>query len=124
MGKIGALVTALLCGLLASCGQSVSRSDRIDLVLWKNQAGLDEEAETKVLIDRFNAGQHTWRVTAQSLPQGGYDQSIVAASLAGRMPCILAVDSPMVASYAWAGHLRPLDDRVSPSLLVTSQYVV
>lgn len=114
---MGSLLWLLLCGLLASCGQTTQRSDRIDLVLWKNQAGLDEEAETKVLIDRFNAGQHTWRVVAQSLPQGGYDQSIVAASLAGRMPCILAVDSPMVASYAWAGHLRPLDGAIAPAML-------
>jgi len=103
--------------LLGSCGPAPPRGDRIDLVLWKNQVGLDEAAITNVLIDRFNAGQHRWRVIAQSLPQGGYDQSIVAASLAGRMPCIVAVDSPMVARYAWAGHLRPLDGQVSAALL-------
>lgn len=70
-----------------------------------------------VLIDRFNASQSKWRVVAQSLPQGGYNQSIVAASLAGRMPCLIAVDSPMVASFAWAGHLRPLDGYVSGGAL-------
>lgn len=111
------LAIAVLGVLLGSCSQAGAPADRIELVLWKNQAGLEEEAATKAMIDRFNAGQHTWRVVAQSLPQGGYDQSIVAASLAGRMPCILAVDSPMVASYAWSGHLRPLDDAIAPTVL-------
>jgi len=119
-------VALLLCsGLLAACHAAFVPNDRADLILWKNQAGLDEEAETTSLINRFNASQAKWRVVAQSLPQGGYDQSVVAASLAGRMPCVLAVDSPMVASYAWAGHLRPLDGyvpartlaRVSPATI-------
>jgi len=61
--------------LLGSCGPPPPRGDRIDLVLWKNQVGLDEAAITNVLIDRFNAGQHRWRVIAQSLPQGGYGRA-------------------------------------------------
>jgi multiple sugar transport system substrate-binding protein len=121
MARPGALAVlplyGLLCGLLWSCSPAVSRHHRAELVLWKNLTGLDEEAVTRLLIDRFNASQGKWHVTAQSLPQGGYDQSIVAASMAGRMPCILAVDSPMVASYAWAGHLRPLDGELPAGLL-------
>ena len=115
---VGRLFAALaaFC-FLASCGKPAPASKTIDLVLWKNQAGLDEEAASQALVDRFNASQTKWHVVAQSLPQGGYNQSIVAASLAGRMPCIMAVDSPMVASYAWAGHLRPLEAYVSSAAL-------
>lgn len=87
--------------------------------MWKNQAGLEEEAETAALINRFNLSQRKWLVRAQSLPQGGYDQSVVAASLARRLPCIMAVDSPMVASYAWAGHLRPINGFVPARTLAT-----
>lgn len=101
-----------LCGLLVSCRPRPVSDERTELVLWKNQAGLEEEAETAALIGQFNQSQGKWRVRAQSLAQGGYDQSVVAASLAGRLPCIMAVDSPMVASYAWAGFLRPLDGSV------------
>ncbi|WHU04293.1 extracellular solute-binding protein [Sphingomonas sp. NIBR02145] len=106
-----------LCTVLWSCGPARKAERRTDLVLWKNQAGLDEEEATREMVARFNASQSKWRVVAQSLPQGGYDQSIVAASLADRMPCIVAVDSPMVASYAWAGHVRPLDGYVAPANL-------
>lgn len=116
-GILQRLATFALCGLLCGCGPAPRQDGRIDLILWKNLAGLDEEAATSALIDRFNAVQTRWRVVAQSLPQGGYDQSIVAASLAGRMPCVVAVDNPMVASYAWAGHLRPLDGEVPAPLI-------
>jgi multiple sugar transport system substrate-binding protein len=110
----------MLCGvLLGSCAPRATTGSATPLILWKNQAGLDEEAATTALIDRFNASQNKWHVVAQSLPQGGYDQSIVAASLAGRMPCIMAVDSPMVANYAWAGHLRPLDGFVPTGTIAT-----
>jgi multiple sugar transport system substrate-binding protein len=107
----------LLGALLAGCGPRAAGDGRIDLVLWKNQAGLAEDAQTAAQIDQFNAAQGRWRIVAQTLPQKGYDQSVAAAALAGQMPCILAVDSPMVASYAWAGHLRPLDGYVDPARL-------
>jgi len=85
--------------------------------LWKNLAGLDEEAATKAAIDRFNASQTKWHVRAQSLPQGAYSQSVVSASLSGRMPCIMTVDNPQVARFAWAGHLQPLAGHVPEALL-------
>ncbi|MDE1918808.1 MAG: extracellular solute-binding protein [Sphingomonadales bacterium] len=107
----------LLYTALAACDPGTKPGDRIELVLWKNQAGREEDAQTTAQIDQFNAKQSRWRIVPQFLPQGGYDQSIVAASLAGRMPCILAVDSPMVASYAWAGHIRPLDGYVATGTL-------
>lgn len=102
---------------MMSCSPVGSSDPRTELVLWRNQAGLQEEAATTALVARFNATQSRWHVVAQSLPQGGYGQSIVAASLAGRMPCIMTVDSPTVASYAWAGHLRPLDGYVPASTI-------
>lgn len=108
-----------LAVLPAACGGGALPDGRTDVVLWKNQAGLPEEAEIARQIRQFNASQSRWHVMAQSLPQAGYDQSIVAASLAGRMPCILAVDSPMVASYAWAGHVRPLEGYVPRGLIAT-----
>lgn len=103
------LGSTVIAAILSSCSATAPQDARTELILWRNQVGLQEEAATAALVARFNAAQSKWRVVAQSLPQGGYSQSIVAASLAGRMPCIMTVDSPTVASYAWAGHLRPLD---------------
>ncbi len=107
------LAGSLLIGtILTSCSAKAPQDARTELVLWRNQVGLREEAATTALVARFNAAQTKWHVVTQSLPQGGYSQSIVAASLAGRLPCIMTVDSPTVASYAWAGHLRPLEAHV------------
>ena len=106
-------LAASLCG----CLPARAPNGRTELTLWKHQVGDAEEAGNKALIDRFNASQNRWHVTAQSLPQGGYAQSIVAASLAGQLPCIMTVDQPMVASFVWADHLRPIDDLVPKSML-------
>ena len=117
MSRLSRLVSMALALVVAGCAPAGKLDQRTSVTLWKNQAGLIEEAEVTALIGQFNASQSKWRIAAQSLPQGGYDQSLVAASLAGQMPCILAVDSPMVASYAWAGHIRPLDGLVSEQTL-------
>lgn len=102
--------------LLAACTEPHKSGGPIELVLWKNQAGLDEEAATNAAIARFNASQNRWHVSAQSLPQGAYTQQIVAASLAGRMPCIIAVDNPQLARFVWAGHVQPLSGHVPADL--------
>lgn len=110
-------VIAAVAGLLASCGNPRAATGRVEVTLWKQQAGVDEEAATKAAIARFNASQSHWVIKAQSIPQGGYTESIVAASLAGQLPCLLAVDQPMVARFAWAGFIRPIDGLVPAGTL-------
>jgi multiple sugar transport system substrate-binding protein len=112
------LVIAFALGtMLAGCGQQHVPRGRIELTLWKHQAGDVEEAANRAAIARFNASQSRWYITAQSIPQSGYTQSIVAASLAGQMPCLMTVDQPKVASFVWAGLLQPIDRLVPKALL-------
>lgn len=114
--KRASIARVLLLALaLTACGRGEAPSGRVEITLWKHQAGDTEEAAGAEAIARFNASQTRWHITAQSLPQGGYTQSIVAASLAGQLPCVMTVDQPMVASFVWAGHLRPLDEFLPPS---------
>lgn len=109
------LLSGALASVIVSCGALKEEHHRTEITLWKHQTGADEEAANFAAINRFNASQNKWHIAAQSLPQGAYGQSIVAASLAGQMPCILTVDSPKVASFVWAGHLRPIDDLMPAS---------
>ncbi|QQV77637.1 extracellular solute-binding protein [Sphingomonas aliaeris] len=102
---------------LGGCARPSATSGPTELALWKHQAGETEEAANTEAIARFNASQSRWHITAQSLPQGAYSQSVVAASMAGRMPCVLTVDQPMVASFVWGGHIRPIDDLVPAETL-------
>lgn len=109
---VGLAVIALTSG----CDRPADTSGPVELTLWKQLTKLEEPAY-QAAFARFNAAQNRWHVTAQSIPQGNYTQSIVAASLAGRLPCIVMVDHPKVASFVWAGHLRPIDDLVPAATL-------
>ena len=45
----------------------------------------------------------------QDFPQDSYNESIVAAALAGDLPDIIDMDGPVMPNWAWAGYLSPLD---------------
>lgn len=100
--------------LLAACGQKAP-DRKVVLHLWQHQTGPEEAAANQQMIARFNASQGGVVVDAQTIPQGSYPQSILAAAMASRLPCVLTVDSPMVPAFVWAGHIRPLDDLINRS---------
>jgi multiple sugar transport system substrate-binding protein len=59
-----------------------------------------------------------------------YEERVKAAAAAGTLPCLLEVDSPFVAEFAWAGDLqaldrfipRPLLDDLLPSIRTQGSY--
>lgn len=110
------MVASLLALAVSACAPETG-NDRTVLTLWKHQAGEVEEAAGRDAIARFNASQDRVHIRAQSIPQGAYSQSITAASLSGRLPCLMTVDHPMVSSFVWAGHLRPIDDLLPAAAL-------
>lgn len=83
------------------------------LTMWYHGAGGAgaNENEEKILdqvIADFNASQTDWKVELQSFPQSAYNDSVVAAALAGNLPDILDVDGPIMPNWAWAGYMQPL----------------
>jgi multiple sugar transport system substrate-binding protein len=44
----------------------------------------------------------------ESFPQLSYNDSVVAAALAGNLPCVLDVDGPNMPNWAWSGYMQPL----------------
>ncbi|HNB53366.1 MAG TPA: extracellular solute-binding protein, partial [Anaerolineales bacterium] len=82
----------------------------ISLTMWYHGAG--NEVERKIIlqiIDEFNASQSDYKVEIQDFPQESYNESIVAAALAGDLPDIIDVDGPVMPNWAWAGYMQPLD---------------
>jgi multiple sugar transport system substrate-binding protein len=78
--------------------------------LWYHGAG--NETERAILIsaiDGFNASQSDWVVELAQFPQESYNESIVAAALAGDLPDIIDVDGPVMPNWAWSGYLQPLN---------------
>ncbi len=86
------------------------------LGLWYHGAGNDEErAVILQIIEDFNASQSDWVVEIEDFPQASYNESIVAAALAGNLPDIIDMDGPVMPNWAWAGYLQPLD--LEPGML-------
>lgn len=80
-----------------------------ELSLWYHGAG--NEAEAAVLngaIEDFNTSQGDWKVVVESFPQIAYNDSVVAAALAGNLPDIIDVDGPVMPNWAWSGYMQPL----------------
>ncbi len=71
------------------------------------------------IVNDYNASQTKYKVDVQAFPQDSYNQSVVAAAAAKKLPCILDIDGPNVPNWAWAGYLAPLegmDDTLSKFL--------
>lgn len=110
----------LIAALLSSTGFASMAAAQTEVSMWYHGAGNRGEAETldRIVTD-FNASQGDWNVVVESFPQDSYNDSVVAAALAGDLPCIIDVDGPVMPNWAWSGYLQPLpfgEDRVSEFL--------
>lgn len=80
------------------------------LSMWYHGGGNSVERDIVIqIIDEFNASQDEWVVEFQDFPQESYNESIVAAALAGELPDIIDVDGPVMPNWAWAGYMAPLN---------------
>lgn len=102
--------TATLIGAFAATVSwgSVAAA-QTELSMWYHGAGGEVEgAIIRQIVDEFNASQGDYSVTLESFPQESYNDSIVAAALAGNLPDIIDVDGPVMPNWAWANYMQPL----------------
>jgi multiple sugar transport system substrate-binding protein len=114
--SVGVIVAgALLSTALAACSSSegsgaTTENGVTTLELWTHNGGnVDELAINQQVVDDFNASQSDYKVKLEAFPQDAYNQAIVAAAAAKKLPCVLDVDGPNMPNWAWAGYLEPLD---------------
>jgi len=106
MKNIKLLGSALLLSTMLS-GTALAQTE---LSFWYHGAGNPTEREILIgIIDDFNASQSDWSVALEEFPQESYNESIVAAALAGSLPDIIDVDGPVMPNWAWAGYMAPLE---------------
>ncbi|WP_051744678.1 ABC transporter substrate-binding protein [Streptomyces yerevanensis] len=105
-----AAATALVAGCATGSGGSSSGASGNTLTLWTHNAGNSAELDVvKRIIKDFNGSQSKYEVKLQAFPQSDYNNSVVAAASARKLPCLLDVDGPNVPNWAWGGYLDPID---------------
>ncbi|MER6375972.1 sugar ABC transporter substrate-binding protein [Streptomyces mirabilis] len=105
-----AAATALVAGCATGSGGSSSGASGNTLTLWTHNAGNSAELDVvKKIIKEFNGSQSKYKVKLQAFPQSDYNNSVVAAASARKLPCLLDVDGPNVPNWAWGGYLSPID---------------
>jgi multiple sugar transport system substrate-binding protein len=107
------LAAGLAAGVLAgaaACGSDSGGGTDGSLTLWTHNAGNPEElAVVEQIAADWNAAHPNKKITVQSFPQAAYNDAVVAAATAKKLPCILDTDAPTVPNWAYAGYLEPLD---------------
>lgn len=99
----------LLAGAALGALLGTTALAQTELTMWYHGAGNEVESQIiNQIIADFNASQSDWVVSIESFPQGAYNDSVVAAALAGNLPDILDVDGPVMPNWAWAGYMQPL----------------
>jgi multiple sugar transport system substrate-binding protein len=99
------------------------------LSVWFN-AGLGQALTAMRLnIQDFQA-EDRYTVDLTIVPEGTYADAIRVAGKTGDLPCLLLLDGPTVAHFAWLGYLQPLDrflpkalrDDLLPSIIEQGTY--
>jgi len=113
-------LTACAKGGSSSSSSNEESGGTKTISMWTHNAGNKNElASIEQIVTDYNASQAKYKVEVQAFPQDSYNQSVVAAAAAKKLPCILDIDGPNVPNWAWAGYLAPLegmDDTLSKYL--------
>lgn len=86
-----------------------------ELHVWRHETGDSEMVASAHAVERFNRKQSRWHVVVETLPQGSYQQAVIAAAMTKKLPCVLDLDQPSVPNFAWAGHIQVLEGQLRPA---------
>ena len=109
---VSALAFTSACGSdpKSSSGGTNSAGGSGELTLWTHNAGNPKElAVVQSIADEWNTSHPNQQVKVQAFPQKSYNDAVVAAATAKKLPCLLDTDAPTVPNWANAGFLEPLD---------------
>ncbi len=105
----------LLAVLATAMANPVAWAAPIDIKLWRHETDDSEMKSSAASVERFNRKQSKYRIVTETLPQGSYQQAVVAAAMTQKLPCVLDLDQPTVPNFAWAGHIQALEGRLRPA---------
>lgn len=84
---------------VGGCGEAeraAAKANANEITIWTHTAGSEAElAGVQQIIDDYNASpDKKATVKLQSFPQSSYNDSIISASSANNLPCLIDVDQP------------------------------
>lgn len=110
--------TVALAGLvtISGCGEAARQAAKEqgdEITLWTHTAGAEAElaAVKKIVADYNSSPEKKGTIRIQSFPQSSYNDSVISASTAGNLPCLVDVDQPNTPYWGWANVLAPLTDK-------------
>jgi multiple sugar transport system substrate-binding protein len=110
------LIVWLAIAAAGVCAHGTGSPERTRVTLWLT-AGLGRVLQAmEVNIRDFQAEQSRYAVDLTLVPEGTYGHAIEVSGKTGDLPCLLFIDGPTVAHFAWLGYLLPLDGFVSNDL--------
>jgi multiple sugar transport system substrate-binding protein len=90
------------------------------ITMWAPNAERCDPAEewgtVVCMVEEFNQQNNGVQVQLTSAPIDQWTNYVNSGALAGDLPDVLYFDGPTLANFAWAGHLRPIDEYVTPEL--------
>jgi multiple sugar transport system substrate-binding protein len=113
MRKLIILVVALLVMTLPIA----NAQDTTQVTLWFHSGQGGERDALDTIIAAFNESQTDYEIVPTEVPEGGYNDQVKAAALAGDLPCVLDFDGPFIYNYVFSGDLIPLDDLLDPDMV-------
>lgn len=103
--RMGALPIALmLCMSLTVMAQGKSAVVEV----WMHHGEPAERAAMTETIKRFNAAHENIQAKVTYVVTAEYETKVATAAIAGKLPDLMDVDGPWVATWAWRGFLRPI----------------
>lgn len=89
-----------------------------------------EGTALRASADSFNRSQPRYKVELFSSNYRNYADWVKSVAVTGTLPCLLEIDGPFLAEFAWPGYLQPIDKFVPrpmmndllPSILAQGSY--
>lgn len=103
--------------MLTADGQTDAAAPQKQIItVWFN-AGVSNALEVMELeTEGFHQTQDIYQVEMTLVPEGVYNDRILAAGQTSDLPCLLFFDGPMVSYLAWLGYLQSIDRFVSAEM--------
>ena len=102
--------------LTAACAAVAVATPKTITVWTRSTFNTNEEGALKAAVAAFNQSQQSYKAELFASNYRNYADWVQGVAVTGTLPCLLEVDGPFVADFAWPGYLQPLDGFVSPAL--------